>query len=170
MWLLSKNRVDSALKSLQWLRGWVPQHIVQDEFAELIRYEAIAHSCFNCTENQAICEHMQPTIKDRIRDLFRYKTFYPFAIVSSQFIISVFTGIAPYRPYLVQTFRYYQIPNPNEAIWWIGVTGIAANIFLLVFVRALGKRQIYLWSMATTVLLCLFLGKYTIKYLIYFKI
>ncbi|XP_065219861.1 facilitated trehalose transporter Tret1-like isoform X2 [Planococcus citri] len=38
MWLLSKGRVKEAEKSLQWLRGWVPASLVQNELNELIRY------------------------------------------------------------------------------------------------------------------------------------
>lgn len=38
MWLLSKNRLKEAEKSLQWLRGWVPASAVQKELNELVRY------------------------------------------------------------------------------------------------------------------------------------
>lgn len=38
MWLLSKNRLKEAEKSLRWLRGWVPASAVQKEFGELVRY------------------------------------------------------------------------------------------------------------------------------------
>lgn len=81
-------------------------------------------------------------------------------MICSQFILCVFSGFAPYRPYLVQVLIYYETPiDPNSMVSWISWMGIAANIVLLFSLRLIGKRQIYLWSMAIAILMSFFLGK-----------
>lgn len=156
IWLISKNKSKQALKSLQWLRGWVTPEQVETEFTEMTRYQSTSKD----TESQSIHKLNHNSIIERFRDLFRYQTFYPFVMICSQFILCVFTGFAPFRPYLVQVLIYYETPiDPNSVVSWISWTGIAANIILLVSLPLIGKRQIYLWSLAIAILISLSLGK-----------
>lgn len=35
VWLIREQRFREAVKSLQWLRGWVPEHMIEAEFNQL---------------------------------------------------------------------------------------------------------------------------------------
>lgn len=159
IWLLSRNRQAEALESLQWLRGWVDSTTVQAELEELQRSRISAQMCYKCEKQQEICHHPLPKIGDKVRDLFRRRTLRPFSLIATLFILSVFAGITPFRPYIVQILYYYQSPiDPNDAVSYMGYFGFAANVLLVCIIRSLGKRIIYLWSLAIVVLSLLALG------------
>lgn len=116
LWLLSKNRKDDALKSLQWLRGWVKPELVQKEFREMQSYSATATSCVPCQKGKLTCSHPPPTIVDLLKELIRKRTLKPFVLVMICFAISQFTGATPMRPYMIQLFQTYRVPiDPNWA-------------------------------------------------------
>lgn len=159
LWLLSRNRQDDALKSLQWLRGWVDSKAVQNEFDELQRCRINAQMCYQCEKQNEICQHPPPAICDKIRDLFRRRTLRPFILIACLFFFASFCGISPYRSYMVQILHYYKSPiEPNEVVVWLGYIGLASNILLVATIRAFGKRSIFLWSMAFIVLTLIGLG------------
>lgn len=151
--MLSKNRQAEALKSLQWLRGWVSDSsAVRAEFDELQRSKVNAQRCYNCEKQHEICHHPLPTIRDKIRDLFRRRTLRPFILVASLYVISVFAGITPFRPYIVQILYFYQTPiDANDAVAYMGYFGFGANVLLVCSISSLGKRNVYLYSMAIVV-------------------
>lgn len=158
--MLSRNRQEEALKSLCWLRGWVEPEAVQEEFNDLQRCRIAAQQCYDCEKLNEKCEHPTPTIRDKIRDLFRRRTLRPFILIGSLFFFSAFCGISPYRPFLVQILYSHNSPiDPNEVIVWMGYIGFAANVLLTIVIRSLGKRQIYLWSMGLVVLSLFGIGK-----------
>lgn len=159
MWLLARNRQADALKSLQWLRGWVPKSAVQAEFDELQRSKINAQTCYNCEKQHQICHHPLPTIVDKIQDLFRRRTLRPFILIACLYVISVFAGITPFRPYIVQILYYYQAPvDANNAVAYMGYFGFGANVLLVCSISSFGKRNIYLYSMAIVVLALFVLG------------
>lgn len=80
MWLLSKNRPDDALKSLQWLRGWVPAKNVEKEFAEMQRYSVYSSSCASCQKTKSVCEHPPPTFRQKLQELTRKRNLRPFIL------------------------------------------------------------------------------------------
>lgn len=150
--MLTKNRPNEALKSLQWLRGWVKPCVVEEEFCELQRYKVLSQS-------RNVQSH--PKLCNKIRDILRKRTLIPFILISVQYMISVITGISPYRPYLVQVLYYYESPiDPNSAVSFIGWAGTLANISILFTLRAFGKRVIYLLSSAIMNITCLALALY----------
>lgn len=155
--MLTKNRSNEALKSLQWLRGWVKPELVEEEFRELQRYKVLSQSC-NAQDDG---DQSQPTLCNKIRDILRKGTLIPFILISVQYMLAVFTGVSPYRPYLVQVLYYYESPiDPNLAISYIGWIGTLANISILFTIRVLGKRAIYLLSLAIVNVTCLALSLY----------
>lgn len=161
LWLLSRNRQEEALKSLQWLRGWVDSKAVQNEFNDLQRCRISAQICYQCEKQNKVCEHPPPTIRDKVRDLFRRRTLRPFVLIASLFFFAAFCGMSPYRPYIVQILYFYKSPiDPNQVVVWLGYTGLAANIVLVATIRSLGKRSIYLWSMAVIILFLFGLGTF----------
>lgn len=159
MWLLSRNRQNDALRSLQWLRGWVHSNAVQNEFNDLQRCRINAQICYKCEKQNETCQHPPPTIRDKIRDLFRRRTLRPFVLIGVLFFFAAFCGLSPYRPYIVQILYYYKSPiDPNVVVVWLGYIGLASNVLLIAAIRTLGKRSIYLWSMAFIILTLFGLG------------
>ncbi|XP_055325703.1 facilitated trehalose transporter Tret1-like isoform X2 [Sitodiplosis mosellana] len=166
LWLLSRNRQEDALKSLQWLRGWVDSKTVRNEFNDLQRCRISAQICYQCEKQNKICKHPPPTIRDKVRDLFRRRTLRPFILLASLFFFAAFCGISPYRPYIVQILYFYKSPiDPNQVVVWLGYIGFAANIMLVITIRSFGKRSIYLCSMAFIILILFGLGIYGFVYL-----
>lgn len=120
-----------------------------------------AQLCFECEKKSISCKHPPPTLRQKIRDLFRRRILRPFILLAFLFFLSAFTSISPYRPYLVQTLIWFKSPvDPNEAAVWIGHVGVLANIVLVFTIRLIGKRAIFLWSMAGIVLVSFALGIY----------
>lgn len=163
IWLLSKNREEDALKSLQWLRGWVTPKTVEKEFAELQNYKDTSTACNECEEAAVKCTHPPPTLVEKIQDVFRIRTLKPFAIVTLQFFIMQFCGIFAMRPFIVQILVVYGVPlGANATTVILGLLGIVANVVLLGIIRPCGKRNIYLYSMVGTFLSCFALSKFSI--------
>lgn len=160
LWLLSRNRHEDALKSLQWLRGWVNSDAVQKEFNELQLSRIDGQTCYKCQKQNEICQHPPPSIIDKIRDLFRKRTLCPFLLIGSLYFLSVFCGITAFRPYIVQVLYFYQSPiDANQVVVWLGYIGFVANLILVCTIRKLGKRLVYLWSLTIVVLTLFTLGK-----------
>lgn len=157
-WLLSRDRPADAMKSLQWLRGWVQPIDVQTEFNYLQYHKTVTYVCHECEKQSTPCNHPPPKIMDRFRDFFRRKTLVPFVIVSSQFFISAFLESA-FRPYFVQILHDFESSiDPNLALPWFGYAGFIGNVALIFAVRPLGKRKIYLVSLATAILIYFAIG------------
>lgn len=110
LWLLSKDRSNDALKSLQWLRGWVAPKAVEQEFQSLVEYNKRSDSCNECIKKNLECHHPKPTIIDKIKELSRKRTLKPFLLVMTLFFLSQFSGIAAMRPYTVQIMKAYNVP------------------------------------------------------------
>lgn len=161
MWLLSKNRNEEALKSLQWLRGWVSPKAVQKEFDEIVRYSDYSNKCAPCQKTEFKCDHPPANTKDKFKELIRKRTLKPFALVMIFFLFSQFSGLTAMRPYMVQIFKAFRIPvDPGWATVNIGIIGLIANIVCMVFIRLVGKRRLALFSMVGTMICCMLLGFY----------
>lgn len=116
LWLLSKNRPDDALKSLQWLRGWVSPKAVDKEFQALQRYNVHSNSCNPCIKQKITCTHPPPTTLQKVKELSRKRTLKPLTLVLLIFLISQFSGFLAMRPYIVLILKAYGVPiNANHA-------------------------------------------------------
>lgn len=114
LWLLSKDRETDALKSLQWLRGWVSPKAVENEFNGLVRYNEVSKSCAKCVKAELKCTHPPPTIREQFKELLRKRNLKPFFLLSFAFFIAQFNGMFAMRPYIVQILKAYGIPvSPN---------------------------------------------------------
>lgn len=140
-------------------QGWVDFSAVKSEFDELQHSRINAQTCYKCEKQHEICQHPLPTITDKVRDLFRRRTLRPFILIACLYVVSVFAGITPFRPFLVQILYYYQSSvDANTAVAYMGYFGFGANVLLVCIISSLGKRSVYLWSMGVVVLTLLFLG------------
>lgn len=163
MWLLSKSRNEEAMKSLQWLRGWVSPLAVAEEFKGLERYSAMSNSCLSCEKLETKCDHPAPTFVEKIKDVFRKRTLKPFALVAFLCLVMQFCGIFAMRPYIVQILHAFGVPmEPNPTTVLLGLLGILANVGLLLTVQRFGKRNIYLYSLFFTFISCFGLSKFAI--------
>lgn len=149
LWLLSKNRLADAEKSLQWLRGWVPKAAVNDEFQALQRYSHRSQSCSTCIkQNLSQCSHPVPTFVEKLREFKRKQTLKPFFIVTVLFFIAEFSGTTGMGPFIAQIFATYQSPiAPDQAQAILSVANNLANVAFLCLIRFTGKRPLYLFML-----------------------
>lgn len=151
MWLLSKHRDSEALKSLQWLRGWVSPAAIDKEFTEIKCYSEYSSKCSKCLKDELKCCHPQPAFLERVKELYRKRIIKPFILVIMLFFFGQFCGASVMRPYLVQIFQVYEVPiGPQYGTVVFGLIATIANIVMMVIVKFLGKRKILLFSMIGT--------------------
>lgn len=152
-WLLSKDRVREAEKSLCWLRGWVPREVVADEFNKLMEHNGRSVSCNTCLKQNLKCSHARQTFTEKLFELKRKSNRKPFLIILSMFFLTNFTGDFSMRPFLAQIFKAYESPIPPDQI--LAITGFAINCADVIFtslVHFTGKRRLYL-TMGTGIFL-----------------
>lgn len=161
IWLLSKNRPTSAVKALCWLRGWVPAQAVSSEFKQMQQYNSIFNGCIDCQKYAKICAHTAPTLYEKLKDILRKRTIKPFILITSLYILMEFCGMFAMRPFIVQVLNSYGVPiRANVTALCLGLIGLVANVTLVFTMKLLGKRKIYLISMAGNVVCCFGLGKH----------
>lgn len=161
MWLLSKGRKDEALKSLQWLRGWVSPKAVEKEFAEMQRYSEHSNKCIQCQKANVPCTHPPPALTQKFKELKRKRTLKAFFLVLTLFAIGQFGGILSMRPFMVQIFKAYKVPmDPSWATVTIGIIALLANIACMSTVKIIGKRKICLIGLVGSLICCIALGAY----------
>lgn len=154
IWLLSKNRHEKALKSLQWLRGWVAPEMVRDEYEHLKNYSILSKACNKCTKLQMICDHTE-SLEDKLKQLSRRRIFKPFILIMSLEFFTQFCGVMSWRPYVIQILNAYAIQmSPSLVTIIMSTLGFFARLFLLVIIKVVGKRRIYLISSIVTCLCC----------------
>lgn len=147
-WLLSKNRLAEAEKSLQWLRGWVSNNAVSEEFHYLQQHSERSKSCNTCIEENIKCTHAPPTLTEKFIELKRKRTLKPFFIIISMFFIAQFSGMYSMRPFLIQIFKAYESPVPADQIMaTMSFLEIFATLTFTCLVRFTGKRPLYLTMM-----------------------
>lgn len=155
-WLLSKDRPKDALKSLQWLRGWVSPLTVHKEFTELQNYSNTSNACVSCTKQAIRCYHPKPTFCDKIKEFKRRRNILPFILVISMQFFGIFSGSNVLDPYIIQILTALGTPiKPSFATVLISFSGIMATITLLSIVKKVGRRKIYLTSILVLGLCCL---------------
>lgn len=145
MWLLSKNRPENALKSLQWLRGWTSDATAIDEFHSLQRYNERSKSCVPCVKQQLACTHPPPTLTEKLGQLKRQQCLKPLTIVVTLLVMMQISRLAIIQPYIVQIFRAYEVPMPpDEAAKILNLFNIVAYFVFLSVIHFIGKRRLYL--------------------------
>lgn len=161
LWLLSKKRDADALRSLQWLRGWVSPRAVEREFRDIKRYSENSNACIACQKASVPCPHPPPTLRDKCQELLRKRTLRPFGLLVVCFLVTQFSGMASMRAYMVQIFAAYSMPiSPNWATVVVGLMGLLANIVCMAVVRVIGKRMLYFFSLSGAMVCCLALSFY----------
>lgn len=144
-WLLSKNRINEAEKSLLWLRGWTSRHHITQEFNDLQRHSEQSKSCQPCAKSRLPCSHPLPTIREKFAELKRKRILKPLIIVLSLFFLVQFTGTYSMRPFIVQIFKAYDSPiAPDKAATIMSALDNLINVMFMCLVRFTGQRRLYL--------------------------
>lgn len=161
LWLLSKHRTAEAERALCWLRGWVPNENISEEFKALQRYSQRSKSCNACIKKDQNCTHPLPTMIEKLKELKRKKTLKPLTIVISLFIVAEFTGITGMYPFIAGIFKAYDSPiQPHHAMTIMSAVNNLANITFLCLIRITGKRKLYLPMLAIIVLCTAIISAY----------
>lgn len=144
-WLLSKNRVKEAEKSLRWLRGWTSSEVVADEFNKIKQHSELSTACNLCIKQNVKCLHPLPSLTEKFSELKRKQTIKPLIIVIALFFLGLFTGDSSMRPFFVQIFKAYDSPiPPDRAVAVVTFNANLAYIAFMCLVRFTGKRRLYL--------------------------
>ncbi|XP_063708428.1 facilitated trehalose transporter Tret1-like [Culicoides brevitarsis] len=162
IWLLSKDRKVQALRSLQWLRGWVTPMTVKKEFHQMRRYVETSNYCRPCQRQGIKCEHPKPTLGEKIKQITRQKSLKPLFIILMCFFFSVVSIVQTMRPYFIQIFeKYHMAIDPSLMMILVGVTAFIGNITAVVGIRIIGKRKMVLASMTSTAVFSFCLAVYS---------
>lgn len=151
---MSKDRKEKALKSLQWLRGWVSPDTVYDEYQSLKKYSTRSRTCKECTKQSIKCGHKQ-SIPDKVKQLKHIRILKPLVLVIALQFFLQFSAISTWRPYIIQILNAYTVRwDASNATIAMSSLGFVARIFVLPMIKILGKRKLYLLSTAATFLSC----------------
>lgn len=155
IWLLSRNRAAEAESSLQFLRGGVSRDAISSEFQQMTQINRLARSCQVCIDQQGDCAHLKSNVWQKLSDVRRKRTLKPFALIVLLFVMMQFSAVFVMRPYLVPILNAHGISiDANVVTVIFAVLGLVANLLIVTTVRWLGKRTIYLYSMAANCLAC----------------
>ncbi|XP_011203845.2 facilitated trehalose transporter Tret1 isoform X1 [Bactrocera dorsalis] len=143
-WLIREHRFREAVKSLQWLRGWVPEYMIEAEFNRLYE-ELITQPALE----EAVDNHGEKPSKwaSRFR-MFRKRSFLvPFILVTFTFFTGHFSGKTPLQTYAVQIFHTLKAPiNKYHATILLGVAEMIATILCVFLIHFTGKRPLVMIS------------------------
>lgn len=141
------------------------------ELNELQKVSELSTSCIECKRVGIKCDHSPPGIMDKFKDMIRKRALKPFILIGFLSLFTQFSGVIPSGAYLVQVIEALGIAiDANLTTLIFGIIGFIAMICLLVSVRTLGKRHIYLYSMLGNVVACFGLGKLLFGYRAYNQI
>jgi len=73
VWLIREQRFREAVKSLQWLRGWVPEHMIEAEFNQLYD-ELITQKAIELSADGIPLQGQRRTLGQRLR-MWRKRSF-----------------------------------------------------------------------------------------------
>lgn len=149
-WLMSQDRHDEAIASLQWLRGWVGPGAVREEYEEIVDYIDVANRCDACKRLKIKCVHTA-SYMEKAKDLVRRKTLRPLLLVGVTFFFVHANANSAVRPFLVQVFQVFGVPmDPNWASVLIGLMDILSQALCVLLVKMIGKRPLFLGSLVVS--------------------
>ncbi|XP_066251365.1 facilitated trehalose transporter Tret1-like [Euwallacea similis] len=157
-WLISKNRLEDAQKSIAWLKGWLEMEEAEQDFKEL--YEQLKKN----TENERAhistglnSESKFTQVKNNLK-LYTKKNFlWPFGLVTFTFGLGHFSGMTTLQTYAVNIFTTLKAPiDKYYATIMLGVAEALGCILSSTLVHFTGKRKMNFVSLIGTGL-CFFI-------------
>lgn len=134
------------MKSLQWLRGWVPAQHVQPEFTELRQFVTKSMACAECKRSAQKCPHPSG-YWSRSLEIAKRNTCRPLTVVVVCFVLVHSCGLSAIRPFLVQIVKVFRVPvDANYCSVLVGAAELSAHVVLMFVVKRFGKRRMFLLS------------------------
>ncbi|XP_055642354.1 proton myo-inositol cotransporter hmit-1.3-like isoform X2 [Toxorhynchites rutilus septentrionalis] len=132
VWLAGTGKHTQARQALAWLRGWVTEKEVENEFYEMQRY----------MQKTAEREKNYSDI-ERVK-LYASRSFLqPFAIIALCFFVGHFSGMTTLQTYAVQIFHTLKAPiDKYYATVLLGVAELIGTLFCVCLVHYSGKRPL----------------------------
>ncbi|XP_065076112.1 uncharacterized protein LOC135699735 [Ochlerotatus camptorhynchus] len=132
VWLAGKGKLQEAKQALAWLRGWVPEERIEQEFKELQTH---------LEKNVEL--HKHDTLVKKVK-LYTSRPFLkPFALISLCFFIGHFSGMTTLQTYAVQIFHTLKAPiDKYYATTLLGAAELLGTLFCVGLVRYSGKRPL----------------------------
>lgn len=152
-WLIMKNRLLDARKSIAWLRGWTTLDQIEPEFKELCRH--LQKNCKEGIDNPGFEGDVHSTnyVKSKLQalKLFAKRNFIlPYLLVSFSFFLGHFSGMTTLQTYAVQIFATLRTPiDKYYATIILGVAELAGCIGCVSLIHYTGKRSLTFVSMLT---------------------
>lgn len=95
------------------------------------------------------CDHTE-VLEDKLKQLSLRRIFRPFILIVTLDFFTQFYSVMSWRPYIIQILNAYAI-RMNIIM---STLGFAARFSLLLIIKVVGKRRIYLASSTFTCLCC----------------
>ncbi|XP_072375719.1 facilitated trehalose transporter Tret1-like isoform X2 [Diabrotica undecimpunctata] len=154
VWLISKNRIEEAKKSIAWLRGWTAIEDIQDEFQELHK------QIYNEKESGSFKEVISQKLKNL--KLFSKRIFiYPSSLLAFVFFLGHFNGYGPFQVYAIKIFQQMEVSiDPYYLTIILGVMQLLGSFVCVTSIRFLGKRTLTFFSLFMSGICCLIVGIY----------
>lgn len=139
-WLIMKNRLLDARKSIAWLRGWTTLDEIEPEFKELCRHLQKNH---NEEENTVESTGFIKSKLQALKLLAKRNFVLPYFLVSFVFFLGHFSGMTTLQTYAVQIFATLRTPiDKYYATIILGVAELAGCIGCVSLIHYTGKRSI----------------------------
>lgn len=169
-WLLSKNRPKDAEKSLQWLRGWVEPATVHKEFTEMQAFSRLSNACADCSKQSIKCSHPTPTFWEKIKEIRRKRNAKPFALCFGLYFLYQFSLVTVWQPYVIQVLKSLGTPLNASIVTLINASlGTIGSILLMLSIKKIGRRKIYLTSIMIVTLCSFGLGNIAWNHIRFFR-
>ncbi|XP_077289240.1 facilitated trehalose transporter Tret1-like [Arctopsyche grandis] len=168
VWLISKGRMDDAMKSLCWIRGWCKPEHVQQEFDDIVAYHKNSSSCQQCIKNNSKdekCSHKRTElgakIKGALSDMTRKEMLRPLALMLFMFITSALVGLSAIKPNIIKIYTSFGVPiDPFVTADITTGLGLLGAIVFVGVIKLFGRRKLTLFSLLISSMCTLLLGIY----------
>ncbi|KAK7603446.1 hypothetical protein V9T40_003445 [Parthenolecanium corni] len=152
MWLLSRGREEDALKSLQWLRGWVPPSIVRSEFEKSQRYineskklRKDTSSYLPVSLDEGDTKKSKNEVWQNIKILSKKEFLQPYKLVSVLFLVSYILSLRVVKPYLLIILRKFDFHSP-KILAISSFAQIIGAVTMAATVNRFGKKNLMFYS------------------------
>ncbi|XP_021706334.1 uncharacterized protein LOC5568062 isoform X2 [Aedes aegypti] len=132
VWLAKKHKPKQARRALAWLRGWVPEEQIEQEYSDLVKHM------------EEISEREKDFTAAKKMKLYTSRPFLkPFGLITLCFFIGHFSGMTTLQTYAVQIFHTLKAPiDKYYATILLGVSELLGTLFCVGLVRFSGKRPL----------------------------
>lgn len=156
-----KNRPGDAKKALQWLRGWVSPQTINKEYTELENFNNVADICPACSKPPIECNHMELTFWNKLKQLKRKRNIKAFVLCANLYFFNQFGLISVWQPYIIQVLNALGTPINASFVTVMNASfGITASFALMLTIKKLGRRKIYLTSIMIVAICSFALSKH----------